>query len=40
MSWVLRPFMGNPNLPFEWFRERESNFFVAVFRSLANLLSS
>jgi hypothetical protein len=40
MSWVLRPFMGHPNLPFEWFRERESNFFVAVFRALANLLSS
>ena len=40
MSWVLRPFMGHPNLPFEWFRERDSNFFVAVFLALANLLSS
>jgi len=31
MSWVLRPFIGDPNLPFEWFRNRHSNFFQAVF---------
>jgi len=30
MAWVLRPFLGNPNLPFHWFRLRESNFFEAV----------
>ena len=30
MGWVLRPFIGNPNQPFEWFRARESNFFEAV----------
>ena len=30
MGWVLRPFIGNPNLPFTWFRGRESNFFQAV----------
>ncbi len=40
MSWVLRPFIGNPNMPFEWFRERESNFFLAVFKSLVSLFSS
>jgi hypothetical protein len=39
MSWVLRPFIGSPDLPFEWFRVRESNFFVSVFRSLMNLFS-
>lgn len=39
MSWVLRPFIGSPNLPFEWFRERESNFFLAVIRALQVLLS-
>jgi hypothetical protein len=39
MSWVLRPFIGSPALPFEWFRVRESNFFIAVARSLVNLFS-
>src|SRR5262245_56076020 len=29
MGWVLRPFIGSPNQPFEWFRARESNFFEA-----------
>lgn len=40
MSWVLRPFIGSPSLPFEWFRERESNFFIAVSRALVSLFSS
>ncbi len=39
MSWVLRPFIGNPNLPFEWFRERQGNFFQAVFNTIINLFS-
>jgi hypothetical protein len=39
MSWVLRPLIGCPTMPFEWFRERESNFFIAVARALANLFS-
>jgi hypothetical protein len=39
MSWVLRPLIGCPTLPFEWFRERESNFFLAVLQSLASLFS-
>jgi hypothetical protein len=39
MSWVLRPFIGNPGQGFEWFRERESNFFLAVLRTLGNLFS-
>ena len=25
MAWILRPFIGAPDLPFEWFREREAN---------------
>lgn len=37
MSWVLRPFIGSPNLPFEWFRERESNFFLALLDMIQNL---
>jgi len=39
MGWVLRPFIGNPNIPFTWFRGRESNFFEAVFQTIGNLFS-
>ncbi len=39
MGWILRPFIGDPRLPFEVFRERSSNFFSAVIDSLAALLS-
>jgi len=37
MGWILRPFIGNPTQPFEWFRPVDSNFFQAVWRSLENL---
>jgi hypothetical protein len=37
MGWVLRPFIGHPDGPFEWFRSRESNFFEAVLRHFAAL---
>jgi len=31
MGWILRPFVGNPELPFTWVRhQRESNFFAAL----------
>jgi hypothetical protein len=39
MGWVMRPFLGNPALPFTWFRERESNFFEAVVGALSALFS-
>ena len=39
MSWVLRPFIGAPDRPFEWFRDRQSNFFEAVSRALIELFS-
>jgi hypothetical protein len=39
MAWVLRPFIGNPNQPFTWFRPRESSFFEAVFSAIKNLFS-
>ena len=39
MGWVLRPFVGNPSLPFTWFRGRESNFFQAVFHTILSLFS-
>jgi hypothetical protein len=38
MAWVLRPFLGSPNLSFRWFRPRDSNFFQAVLESLSSLL--
>ncbi len=38
MGWVLRPFIGDPNRPFEFFRARESNFFEAVANALKTLL--
>jgi hypothetical protein len=37
MAWILRPFIGSPELPFSWFRERESNFFLGVMESLRQL---
>jgi hypothetical protein len=39
MSWVLRPFIGAPNLPFTWFRPRESHYFEAVGKALSDLFS-
>lgn len=38
MAWVLRPFIGDPDLPFTWFRERGSNFFASVLESIGALL--
>ena len=38
MSWVLRPFIGDPDLPFAWLRSRESNFFTDVWAALVTLL--
>jgi hypothetical protein len=37
MGWILRPFIGAPNQPFEWFRNRQSNFFVVVWESFLRL---
>ena len=38
MAWVMRPFIGNPKMPFTWFRARQSNFFEAVWDTLMQLL--
>jgi hypothetical protein len=37
MGWVLRPFLGNPELEFTWFRGRGSSFFQGVWENLLNL---
>jgi hypothetical protein len=39
MGWVLRPFIGNPDMRFTWFRGRESNFFQAVLHTFQSLFS-
>lgn len=39
MGWVLRPFIGNPKSPFQWLRERDSNFFEAVWSAFASFFS-
>lgn len=38
MGWVLRPLIGDPDRPFTWFRERESNFFEALVGTLRDLI--
>jgi hypothetical protein len=37
LAWNLRPFVGSRDLPFELFRVRESNFYVAVIFSVSEL---
>ncbi len=39
MGWILRPFIGSPDLPFEWFRERESHFLAGLISALGRLFS-
>jgi hypothetical protein len=39
MSWVLRPFVGDPHKSFTFFRERESHFFEAVVDALRKLFT-
>jgi len=38
MSWILRPFIGDPNKPFTFLRNRESQFFQAVIEAIHKLL--
>ncbi len=40
MGWVLRPFVGAPNLAFEWFRDREANIFIDLFRTIVALFGA
>ncbi len=39
MGWILRPFIGTPDMEFTLFRQRESNFFEAFFRALGRLFT-
>jgi hypothetical protein len=38
MGWLLRPFIGSPDMPFSWFRQRDGNFFQSVISHLQKLL--
>jgi hypothetical protein len=42
LSWILRPFIGSPNLPVEFFRKTafHGNFFEAVFHSLRQIFNN
>ena len=42
LSWILRPFIGSPNLPVEFLRAEafHGNFYETVFHSLLNLLTA
>ena len=37
MGWILRPFIGAPDLPFQLFRPRHSSFFAAVIDAVVKL---
>ncbi len=37
MGWILRPFIGDPDLKFAWFRPRASNFFIDVMEKIKDL---
>jgi hypothetical protein len=39
MAWVLRPFIGTPDRPFEIFRERQANFFIDALKTLGSLFN-
>ncbi len=38
LAWVLRPFVGSPNEPFQVFRERKGNFYESVTDSTVRML--
>lgn len=39
LAWTLRPFFGSPDVPFALFRDKDSNFYLAILRSIAELLN-
>lgn len=39
LAWNLRPFIGSRGLPFELFRQREGNFYLAVIHAAKDLVS-
>ena len=37
MAWILRPFIGTPDLPFQLFRPRSSHFFEGLWHAIQAL---
>ncbi|HIJ53049.1 MAG TPA: actin-binding WH2 domain-containing protein [Planctomycetes bacterium] len=40
LAWNLRPFIGSKGLPFELFRKREGNFYLAVIQAAGDIVKS
>lgn len=38
MGWILRPFIGHPNAPFEIFRKQHGTVFTGIFGALSRLM--
>lgn len=38
LAWNLRPFIGSKDLPTELFREKEGNFYLAIIRSISDII--
>ncbi|MEM7164708.1 MAG: hypothetical protein AAF581_04550 [Planctomycetota bacterium] len=38
LGWMLRPFVGDPTLQFEWFRPKSGSFIDAVLKHLGNMI--
>ncbi|MDY6806072.1 MAG: actin-binding WH2 domain-containing protein [Cyanobacteriota bacterium] len=38
LGWTLRPFFGSPGLPFQLFREHESNFYLSIIEIISSIL--
>jgi hypothetical protein len=39
MAWIMRPFIGDPKLPFSWFRPKQSNIFEAIISAMQQMFS-
>jgi hypothetical protein len=39
LAWVLRPFVGSPGMPFQFFRPRQGNFYESVLNSAQDLFN-
>ena len=40
LAWNLRPFIGSQKLDFEWFRQREGNFYISVGHAVRDMFVS
>lgn len=40
MGWLLRPFIGSPDMAFTWLRPRSGNFFLALVHQIQKLLET